>query len=56
MEKFLDLQIMFCNCMYVLKVFGLNLDLLGHPVMAHFERMRSMYDHLKNFCNLNICA
>ena len=47
---------MFCNWMNALKVFGLNFDWLGHPVIAHFERFRSMYDHFVNFCNLFICG
>ena len=34
---------------------GLSFNLLGHPVIAHFERFRSMYDHSANFCSLNIC-
>ena len=35
----------FCDWMYALKVVGLRLDLLGHHVIAHFERLRSMCDH-----------
>ena len=46
---------MFCNCINALKVFGLSLDWLGQPVIAHFERFRSMCDQLANFCNLFIC-
>ena len=42
MGKFWDLYVIFCDWMYALKVLGLSLDLLGHPVMAHFERLRSM--------------
>ena len=33
---------MFYDWMYALKVVGLNFDLLGQPVMAHFERLKSM--------------
>ena len=40
--------------MNALKMLGLNLDLLEHLVMAHFERLRSMCDHSANFCNLSI--
>ena len=29
---------------------------MGHPVMAHFEKLRSMYDHSANFCSLSICG
>ena len=54
--KLLDLKVMFCDWMYALKVFGLSLDLLGQPVIAHFERFRSMCDHSANFCNLSICG
>ena len=35
---------------------GLSFDWLGHPVMAHLERFRSMWDHSANFCNLSICG
>ena len=47
---------MFCNCMNALKVFGLSLDLLGQPMMAHFKRFRSLCDHYANFCILSICG
>ena len=47
---------MFCDWINALKVFGLNLNLLGHHVIAHFERFRSMYDHSANFCSLFICG
>ena len=40
---------MFCDWMNALKMLGLNLDLLGQPVMAHLERFRSMCDHSANF-------
>ena len=33
---------------------GLNFDLLGYPVMTHFERLRSMCDHSANFYSLII--
>ena len=46
----------FCDWMYALKVVGLSLDLLGQPVMAHFERLRSMWDHSTYLCNLFICG
>ena len=32
----------------------MSLDLLGHPVMAHLDRLRSMCDHCANFCSLLI--
>ena len=35
---------------------GLNIDWLGHPVMAHLARFRSMCDHSTNFCSLSICG
>ena len=47
---------MFHDCIYALKVFGLSLNLLGHRVMAHFTRLRSMYDHCANLCSLSICG
>ena len=52
--KFLDLYVMFCDWMYALKVLGLSFDLLGHPVMAHLDRLRSMCDHSANFWSLVI--
>ena len=36
------LYVIFWDLMYALKVLGLNLDLLGQPVIAHFERFRFM--------------
>ena len=33
---------------------GLSLDLLGQPVITHFERFRSIYDQSANFCSLFI--
>ena len=33
---------------------GLSLDLLGQPVMAHLDRLRSICDHSVNFCSLII--
>ena len=33
---------MCCDWMYALKVVGLSFDLFGHPVIAHFERLRFM--------------
>ena len=47
---------MFWDCMKALNVLGLSFDLLGHPVMTHLERFRSMWDHSADFCNLNICG
>ena len=41
--------------MYALKVVGLSLDLFGHPVIAHLDRFRSMYDHCANLYSLLIC-
>lgn len=35
--------------MYALNVLGFSFDLLGHPVIVHFERLRSMCDHSANF-------
>ena len=46
----------FCDWIYALKVVGLSLDLLGQPVMAHFERLRSMWDHSAYLCSLFICS
>ena len=42
--KFLVLYVMFYDWMYALKGLGLSFDLLGHPVMAHFERLRFKLD------------
>ena len=56
MEKFLDLNVMYCNWIYALKVFGLSLDLLGQLAMTRFERLSSMCDHSTNFCSLSICG
>ena len=42
--------------MYVLKILGLSLDLLGQLVMAYFERLRSMWNHSAYLCSLFICA
>ena len=39
-----------------MKVLSLSLDLLGHPVIAHFERFRSIYDKSANFYSLFICG
>ena len=46
----------FCDWMYALKVFGLSLDLLGHPIMAHLDMLRSMCDHFANSYSLSICG
>ena len=35
---------------------GFSLDLLGHLVMIHFERLRSMCDHFANLWNLVTCG
>ena len=40
---------MFWDWMNALKVLGLSLDLLGHPVMAHFDKLRSICAHSANF-------
>ena len=40
--------------MYALKVAGFSLELLGHPVIAHLERLRSICDHCGYFCSLVI--
>ena len=37
-------------------IVSLSLDLLGQPVMAHFERLRSMLDHFTYLCSLFICG
>ena len=42
MRKVCVLYVIFWDWMYALKVLGLNLDLLGQPVITHFERFRSM--------------
>lgn len=34
----------------------LRFDLFGHPVMAHLAKLRSMWAHSANFCNLVICG
>ena len=47
---------MFWDCMQALKMLGLSFDLFGHPVMEHLARLRSMWDHSANFCNLSICG
>ena len=43
------LYVMFCDWMNALNVLGLNLDLLGHFVMAHLDRLRSICAHSTNF-------
>lgn len=40
--------------MYALKLFGLSLDFLGHLVMTHLDRLRSMRDHSANFWSLDL--
>lgn len=55
-EFFLDLYMIFCDWMNALKVFGLSLELLGHLVMTHFDRLRSMCDHSTNLYTLSICG
>lgn len=35
---------------------GLSLDLLGHPVMSYFERLRSIFYHSANLWSLVICG
>ena len=52
--KFFVLYVMFCDWIYALNVFGLSFDLLGHPVIAYFARLRSISDHSANFCSLVI--
>ena len=47
--KLFLLYVIICDWMYALKVFGLNLDLLGHPVMTHLDKLRFMCDHSANF-------
>lgn len=54
--KFLDLYVMFCDWIYALMVLGLSLNLLGHHVMAYFDRLRSMYDRFASFCSLDLCG
>ena len=54
MRKFFYLYVIFCNWMYALKVFGLDLDLLGHHVMAHLDKLRSICDHSTNYWSLTI--
>ena len=52
--KFLDLYVMFWDWINALKVLGLSLDLLGHPVMVHLDRLRSICAHSANFWSLVI--
>lgn len=40
---------MFCVWMNALSMEGLSLDLLGHPIIARLDRLRSRCDHLENF-------
>ena len=54
MGKVWFLYVIFCDWIYALYVLGLSFDLLGHPVMAHLARLRSICDHSANFCNLII--
>lgn len=54
--KGLFLNWMCCACMYALKVVGLKLNLFGHPVIAHLERLRSRCIHYDNFLSLWICG
>ena len=35
---------------------GFKFDLLGHPMIAHLERLRSRCAHSKNFWSLKICG
>ena len=53
-EKFLVLYVTLCDWIYALNVLGFSFDLLGQPVMAHFERLRSICDHSANFCSFVI--
>ena len=53
-EKFLVLYVTFCDWMYTLNVLGFSFDLLGHPIMAHFERLKFICDHSANFCSFVI--
>ena len=46
----------FCDWMYALKIVGLSLDLLGQPMMAYFERLKSMCDHYAYLWSLVICG
>ena len=39
----------FCDWIYILKVLNLSLDLLGHPVMAHLDKLRSMCNRYCKF-------
>ena len=55
-EKFWDLYVMSCDWIYDLKVVGLSLDLLGYPLMAHLERLRSMCDYSAYLWSLIICG
>ena len=47
---------MCCDWTYTLRVLGFNLDLLGHLVITHFERLRSMCDHFMNLWSLVTCG
>ena len=51
-ENVLVLYVIFCDWMYALNVLDLSFDLLGHFVMTHFERLRSISDHSVIFCSL----
>lgn len=54
--SFWELYVMFCDWIYALKVVGLSSELLGHPVMTHFERLRSIFYHSTNLWSLVICS
>ena len=45
-----------CDWMYVLKVAGFSLELLGHLVMTHIERLRFICDHCAYFWSFVICG
>lgn len=47
--KGIFLNWMCCAYMYALKVVGLKLNLFGHPVIMHLERLRSRFAHFENF-------
>lgn len=55
MGKFWALYVMFCDWIYALKIVGLSLDLLGHPMMAYLEKLRSIFYHSANLWSLSIC-
>ena len=46
------LKFIFMSCIYVLKACGFNFDLLGHQVITHLGRPKSIHAHSHNLLSL----